>query len=347
MPAFLGICGFEGRSAAYDRLTVTNGTPAWDTSNIPAGGSLASMGGNTVRFRAPWYRDDTGGRWEPAACHVLMHAQYYTAVNTTNNDGLRLGLGSDGDEYITVSAEDAGNKITIRVAGTLRATAASAAFGTSSWTRVHLLIEGQATGDVISVYTAGNLSTPAVTYTLIGADETALAAAGSGKPNEFYVEHKSGDSLGRCDDLFAVDLDHADAPATALLLEPAVVPRLPTGDGAEAEWSGAYSAIDEVPASDTDKVTSTAVGEESTFTHAAIAEDNVYAVKQVCRVTRTGTDAGANIALRARSATDVATTTVPAPGDGYVQWIYALDPDDAAWSPTTFDGARFGFRSET
>jgi hypothetical protein len=347
MPAWLGICGFEGQATAYDRITVSSGTAAYDAVSVPPGGSLYSCGGNGLSLRIPWHRDDTAGRWEPAACHVWMHASYITNVNTTNNDGLRIGLGSNGAEYITISAEDLTNKVTIRIAGTLRATAASGAFSTGTWERLHLFIEGQSTGDVVSVYMDGNLSTPVVTYTLVGADQTALAAVGSGKPNEFYMIAKSGDSTGRWDNLFALDADDVDMPNIDELLEPSVAPRRPTGDGTEQDWSGSYTDIDDVPASDADKCTSTAVGDESTFTHAAIAEDNVYAVKQILRVTRSGTDAGSNIALRSRSATDVASQTVPAPGDGYVQWIWEADPDDQPWSPVTFDAARLGFQTVT
>lgn len=345
MPAVLGMRGFGARNTDADRLTILVGPATYDTSNVPASGpSAVSIGGSSLAFRAPWYDDPNATQFEPSTSECWYHFQYYTGLNSsTANDGLVIGLGSNGSEFVAVSAEDSTNKLTLRVGGVVRATAVSEAFSVGNWKRVHVHCEGWATGDEINVYANGNLATPVLTYTLILADETALGSIGVAEPNEFRVVLKSGDGNGRIDNLIAWDPQDADFQGIQFFGECGIKEQVFTGDGAETDWSGSYTDIDEVPYSDTDKITAAAPGDESSFTTPAIGEPNVFAVRMLARVTRTGTDAGSNIGLKANDGANDAGATMAAPADGHVEHIFQQAADGLDWSPTKRDATRFAF----
>lgn len=344
MPYFLGGRGFPCRSTARDRLIVTAGSASYGTATPPPE-SLSStyISGGSLAFRAPWYDDVTATRFEPSGEELWFHARYRTTTNSGNNSLLRIGVARNGTEYVSISAENSTNKLTIRVAGTVRATAASAALSLSTWERLHVQITGDDAGDQVLVYMDGDLSTPVVSYTLIGADATALS--GVGKPNEFlFVNKASADDL---DDLIAWDPLAAGFPGISYFVACSLADQVFTGNGAETGMAGSYTEIDERPASDTDKITASAVGQESSFTKAATTAPNVFAVQVYARVTRTGTSAGANLALKINDGTNDDEVIVPAPGDGDVSAIFETAPDGLAWSPVKYDATRIAFRSVT
>lgn len=346
MPKFLGIHSFSNRNTDRDRLTILAGTATYDTSNLPPGsGSTTSMGGSGLAFRAPWYHG--GSTREPSGEAFWLMARYYNTVNTTGNDSLIIGVGRNGTEYVSVSAEDSTNKITIRIAGTVVATAASAAFSLSTWERIHLHFGGDDVGDVVSVYRDGDLATPVVTFTLTNTQAIALAAIG-GKPNEFYAATKSGAGGDRFDDFIAMDPADPGFEGIAFYGEFAVKDLRFNANSAvsgEQQWSGGFGNIDEVPPSDADKITASAVGNVSMFLKAAIGEDNVFGVKITARVTRTGTAAGTQIAILSRDGVDEESVTIAAPADGDVTAIFENHPDTTPYSPTSFDANRFGFEA--
>ncbi|MEQ1494501.1 MAG: hypothetical protein ABL912_01905 [Novosphingobium sp.] len=346
MPAFLGITSFGGRDVNRDRIIVGAGTVVYDTVNLPPDSSSStSAGGNGVSLRIPWYDDETSGTFSPSTGEYWFHGRIFTALNNTNNDTLRLGVARNGSEHVTVSAEDSTNKLVIRVAGSIRATAASAALSVGTWARVHCHVSGVTAGSVVSVYMDGDLSTPVVTYTLIGADATALSAAGL--PNEFMVVGKSGDGTGRFDDLFALDPIDAQAPGIQFLVSADIAEQVVNGAGSFTDWLGSYADIDERPASSADKIVASAVGETSSFVKAPIGQDNVFAVKVMVNMSRTGTAAGANVIIGTKEGADTEGRTVPAPGSGDVQAIFQVAPDGTAWSPTKYDATEIAFTSET
>lgn len=344
MPATLGSRGFECRNTTRDRLIVTSGSFTYETTNLPPNSqSGTTLAGQNSTFRAPWY-DGVGGQNEPSAEQVWFHARYYTILNNANNDGLRIGIGRDGTEYISISTEDSTNRITIRVAGTVRATSASAALSLSTWARFHVHITGDDAGDQVLVYMDGDLATPVVSYTLIGADATALSSVGL--PNEFLVTMKL-DSGSRIDDLIAWDPLDAGFPGINYFASCGIAGIVFTGDGAETDWSGSYTDIDERPASDADKIVAANVGDESSFTKPAISADNVFSVQVFARVTRTGTGAGSNLKVKINDGTDFDEVTVAAPGDGDISVIFDTAPDGLAWSPVKYDATRVAFVAET
>lgn len=349
MPFILGICGFEAQNTTRDRITISAGSPLYSTTNLPSGtGSLAAIRGSSISIRVPWYDDGNAGVFEPSGDEFWFHGRYYNN-NSSNasNDALRLGVGSSGTEFITVSSEDNTNLITIRVAGVVRATASLAVWSLATWHRVHIHVEGTSSGDDVHVYLNGNLSSPVVSYTLTGTDASNLAAVGTGKPNQFYFVAMPNGSES-VDDLVAWDPTDPAARPVAQMLELYLDTRRPTGNGAEQDWTGGYTAIDEVPNSDADKITSTAVDDYSTFTFAASSADNVIAVKVLARVTRTGTDAGANIGLLAINGAGTSEEgAIPAPGDGDVTVVFQQGPGTTDWTTTDFNATRFGVRSRT
>lgn len=345
MSYVLGGRGFSCRDASRDRLTVLVGFVTYDTSNLPPESlSSTSAGGSSLTFRAPWYNDVTAGQFEPSGEQVWFHARIYTTLNNANNGNMRVGLGRNGTEYVSVSAEASTNKLTIRVAGTVRATAASAALSLSTWARIHVQITGDDAGDQIHVYTDGDLSTPVVSYTLIGADATALS--GVGKPNEFLCATKAA-AAERFDDLIAWDPLDPAFPGIEYFAACSLGDVVPTGNGPETGMTGGYTEVDERPASDADKITASAVGQETSLTKAATTAPNVFAVQVYARVTRTGTGAGSNLALKINDGTNDDEVIVPAPGDGDVSHIFEAAPDGLAWSPVKYNATRIAFRSVT
>lgn len=347
MGFILHCCGFGCRDVTRDRLSVVSGTVTYDQVNLPdVSESDTSAGGNGTQWRGPWHDDATAGRTEPTG-QFWLHMRYRTS-NTTANGGLRLGVGSNSSEFVTLSGETTTNRVVLRVAGTVVATATSATFpADGTFSRVHVHMSGYSEFDTIRVYLAGNISTPVLDYTLTSGDEAALAAVGSGRPNEWYINCKSGDATQRVDDLIAFDPTASGAPSMSRLLEPSVAELIPTGNGAEQDWSGGYTDLDERPNNDADKITATAAGEVSTFTFPAIGAENVFGARLRSRVTRTGTDAGEHIGLIAINGSDDEQEDLDAPGDGDVEHIFQTAPDGSDWSPVSLDATRFGFVAVT
>lgn len=341
MPSVLGMTGFEGGQTTRDRLIVINAGSYFTTPVATASPSARAWGASNASARAPWYDDPNATIFEPSGAEYWYHYRYYS---TSVGAGQLLGVGRNGSRLIEVGFS-ATNQPTIVVAGVTRATAASYAQSASVWGRYHVRVTGHTTGSVVSVYADGNLTTPVVSYTLIAADQTALGAIG--KPNEFRFALRNGDNSGRVDDLVAWDPLAAGFIGMAYFVSCGIKGQVFTGAGAEAAWSGTYADIDEIPASDADKISATAVGQESSFTKPAVVEPNVFAVKVNARVTRVGTAAGANLAIKVREGASVVSKTMAAPGDGDVSAIFETNAAGAAWSPVTYDASRIGFASVT
>jgi hypothetical protein len=341
MPFVLGMTGFEARATARDRLTVVSGTASYDTSNLPPDSpSATSFSG--VSFRAPWYNDPAAALFVPSTDEFWFHGRYRSNGNTVFNSTIRLGVGTSGSEYIVLSTENSTLKLTLRVAGAVVATATSAAMSIGTFERLHVHVTGALAGDQVLVYMDGDLSTPVLSYTLVGGDATALGTLGL--PNEFSAAVRSGDQI---DDLVAFDPAAVGFPGIEHFISCGIKGQVVTGDGAEADWSGSYADIDERPASDTDKITAAAVGDESSFTKPAIGEPNVFAVKVMARVTRTGTTAGSNLTTKINDGAVSDEVTMAAPGDGDVQYIFDTAADGGAWSPMKYDATRIAFIAAT
>ncbi len=345
MPYVLGMVGFEAGNSTRDFLVNLANTPTYTTLVLPTNSESArAAGANGWQFRAPWHDHVNSTQFVPTGDELWIHAQYYTNTNSGANDGLRIGIGNTGTEYISVSAEDTTNKITIRVAGNVRATASVAAFSLGTWARLHIHIGGNQTGDIIRVYLNGDLSTPVVSYTLIAADQTNLGTVGT--PNEFLCTCKAG-SNEWLDDLIAFDAQHVDFTNIAFFGEASIKPQIFNVTRAGADWSGSHADIDEIPASDTDKITAAAVDDVIALGKAAIGSDNVYAYKVMARITRTGTDAGSNLTIKLVEGVDETTALVPAPTDGDKFWIATDAADGNPLSAAAWDASDIHFVATT
>lgn len=345
MPAFMGVLGFGERNLDRNRITLLGGGLSYETVTLPSGSPSTTALTGSGSWRRPWFDDETAGAFSPSGAEFWFHLRFKPGVNNTGNDTRVLGVGRNGTEYISISSEDTTNKVTIRIAGTLRATATSAAFSLSIYERIHVHVGGASTGDVVDVYANGDLSAPIVTYTLVGADQTALAAIG-GLPNEWRFTHNSTTN-DNVDDLWCLDPNDPDAIGIQFLIGSGVKEVLVDGDGPEADWLGTFADIDERPCVDADKITAGSVGDESSFTKPAIGEDNVFCFRFGARVTRSGTVAGSNLTLGILAGADTDGATVPAPGDGDVETTYQVGADGLPWSATSYDATRVAFRAET
>ena len=74
----------------------------------------------------------------------------------------------------------------------------------------------------------------------------------------------------------------------------------------------------------------------------------LYCVRMIARITRTGTTAGAQVRTSQRlSATDYPGADTPAPGDGDNEWLLQRAGDATNWTKAKFDSTDFGLESRT
>lgn len=342
MPAVLGMAGFEARNTTRDRFVVTTGSFTYSTLVLPiASPSSTSIQTTNGLGRCPWINDVVGTPSEPSGGEIWFHGNVRASALSTS---FLFGTGRNGVEYITVSM-DAIGKVTVRLAAAVVGTAASDSFSIVAFKRLHVHLTGDTAGSHLLVYTDGNLSTAVIDVTLSGGNASSLAAIG--KPNEFYFHGASSSSTSNFDDCVAWDPTDAGFPGIQFFASCGIKGQVFNANGPETGWSGSFADIDELPCSDTDKITASAVGNESSFLKAAVAEPNVFAVKFMARVTRTGSTAGVNISLKQNDGVSSTLVTAPAPGDGDVQTIFQTAPDGGAWSPVKYDATRFAFVAVT
>lgn len=332
--SFIEIFGCEGQNAVFDGIL--GGVPTSSTTVPPQSKSTRSYrSGGT--WRHPWRRPPSTPAWQMRFAHRM-------ASTNGNNDTFHVGSSLDGVEGITVSTQDTTAFYTLRVAGVVVGTSTKAMQIGTAFDQVVLIVDQQA-GGTVELYSIEDLVTPIVSYVLTAGDITALG----GLPNETYFRAKTSDTQSGVDDVFAVD--PADGVGVVDILTVAthtIKPFTVTGAGDLAEWSGTAADIDEVPFSDADAISATAVGQRSDFTKAALGEDAVSGVKLTARVLRTGTDAGENIRVYQRSAgVNAEGPDRNAPGAGSVEFYLDTARDGTAWDPAKFDGETFGFESRT
>lgn len=133
--------------------------------------------------------------------------------------------------------------------------------------------------------------------------------------------------------------------------------RAPTGNGAHTAWTGAFGDIDEFPSSDSDLITTTAVGDKETFTAAALsatpANQTVKAVAVAARIRNDGGAAPQNAKpmLRIGGVDYVSGFNFDEIGLGYkgLMYIWQEDPSTAGnWGGiTNVNASEFGLESAT
>jgi hypothetical protein len=344
MPVVLGMNGFGARNTDRDEIIQVSGVLGYETTELPPDSpSTTSIGDRGQSFRMPWWDHVNVTQFEPSTNELWYHFRYWSNTSASLSTA-RYGVSRDATPVLSVGFETGTNKIVIRVADTIRATTASTTISTSTWERFHVHMTGATAGSFIHVYMDGNLVTPVLSYTLIGADATALSSAG--KPNSFRVVI-GGSGTTYVDDFVAWDPADPDFLGIVYFAECGIQEQVFTGNGAEADWSGAYTAIDERPCSDADKITASVVAQSSSFTKAAIGQDNVFAVNVKARVTKTGSEAGDNLTLSIKQGANQESVTIIAPGDGDISYLFNAAPDGTPWSPVSYDATRIVFTSAT
>lgn len=349
MGTIVGMRGFGCRNVTRDRLTVLAGAHSYITTGL-ASGSLSNSALQQVNagsdIRAPFYNDNTGTPYTTTNGEAWFHIRYRTAlVAATNMTSLFMGLGFNGSKMIGLSCENTTGKLTLIVTTNVRATASVFAYSVGVWERLHVHVGGLTTGSVINVYANGNLSTPILSHTLIGADETNLLAISS-VFNEFRLAGKGGSPASEAYDcMVCYDPNGSGGSVASIqqLAELSIAEQVFTGNGAEQQWTGAYTDIDERPNSDTDKLTATTTGDESSFTKDAIGADNVFAVQVMARIRRTDASTGVNLTIKTNDGTNTDTQVVSAPGDGDAMHIFQQAPDGNPWTPDLYDPVRVAF----
>jgi len=246
-----------------------------------------------------------------------------------------------------VSTEDTSNLVTILIAGSVVATAASCAIATAAWERLICKVTAIAEGSAIHVYADGNMSTPVVSYTLTAGDVTTIQTIGL--PNEFCVT-AIGTSSYWWDDLVLQDPnDGIGSCNIAHLGSCGIRGSVFTADGTYTGWSGTYADIDEVPADDTAFASAAAADDHSSFTIPALTgtAQAVIHVSVLARVLKGDSTAGDNIEVELDDGVAPASVALPAPGDGDVTVNFDLAPDGGDWSVAKLDAVEFGFYSRT
>jgi hypothetical protein len=338
------------RRAVDDAIVTLVGGPLYNV-NVPLGGtSLRSLQvGNNQEYYRPWIDGEVTGTTprEPVG-EAFWWGMQFLSPNDVSDDDRIAGVSRLGVELISIThEEDTGNQI-IRVAGIPRATAAGAPKSSNMWIRYHIEVEGLTTGDAINLYAEGDLATPILTYTLIAADDTNLAAIG--KPNAFYF---TSEGILLVDDMFALDPGGNPDIDTEDTAGAFVSPVIVDGNGGYQEQaSGAFADVNALPADVGTEIVLDAVDEASTYTVPATGTDvQVMFVSIHYKMTRTGSTAGVNMQARCNRrsvpATFVDLPANAAPGDGNVVRQFRLAWDGAAWDKSKYDDADFGLVSRT
>lgn len=270
--------GMHGGNAETDN-TVETGTVA-RSSEVPSDSqstqSLALTAGDKVRFQ--WLRGDTqtalsGDHWH--------HWRMSLAAVNLDSDKAVIGIARDGAEAIAVSFGAGTGLPTIRIGGSVVATAASGAISAATWERYLLHIGGRAENDVISLHPNGDSSaTPIVQHTITAGEAATLA--GIGVPNESFAEAVSGACDYKFTDVGTMDPNDAtDEVDPAIFTDFTVKLILLTGDLSPFAWVGSYTDIDERPFSDADHLQALAANAQAALAKEALSglTDNLYGVR--------------------------------------------------------------------
>lgn len=341
--SIIGQWGFEAQDLVRDKVVKTNGSLFYETSVLPPlGASQAAL-----EFNSDFPQAELTLQNSPSGNDFWIHAQWYWTINNNNNDAMRLGWQSGSTLAGYITRENNTSRLQIVVDGSVVATSVDA-MPLSAWKRLHIHVDYQnsVTG-FVRVYQDGNVTgTPVVEFT------------GDTNPSAYGAIDRLliGDDQGshRVDDLVVMDPNDATGITDVNDIAFATIgPRVPTANGADAAWANsgggtAWEDIDEIPVSDADYISVGSTGQASTFDFENSVFGRVVAVKVMARTIRSGTNAGASIAIRQRlGATVTDSADIAMPGDGDVHLILNTDADGNSWTGANFDNTEFGVVSKT
>ncbi len=340
--SIMGMIGFEAQDTDRDKLTVILGAPTYDLA-VPADSASERSLQGTGTARYPW-SDGAGGTVQPSGNTWWFGFQSKRITNNTNNDKHQLGCAFAGTEGLTLSYVDTTAKYTLRSKGVVVAEAVSAAFSIVSFDRLMVKVTNFVAGVsvTVDVYIDGDIATSILSWTA-----SAGAEVPTNKPDEFWI--KFPDTSSFVDDMWAMDpLDATGVVDPTDLISCSIKPQVPTGNGNHNAWTGDFTDIDELPASDSDAISTVVVDDRESWTHAAIAEDRVLAVQIKARVIRNDVTAGTNIEVFMReAATDADQGIQAAPGSGDILELMNTNRSGGAWSASQYDATEFGVAART
>lgn len=341
MPACLGMCSLGHQQDAANLLTIVGGTTTYSTADAPHAESpttVTATGATTLEFRRPFYNHPGGTTFTPSDADgdIFFLYMYKSGANGANNNTLKLGVGNGGTELFSVSCVNTTGLVTIRVAGTVRATAAVAAISLNAWLLIHVRATGNKTGDTVSVYMNGDLSTAVVTYTLIAADQTNLAGL---KANEFRASTKASTaaSLDKFGWFAAFDPNDANFSGSGIQAYAGFVvkeKRFASTIGTPTA-TGTHTNIDEAPPSNSDTVSFGAVGQTIKMGLDSTS-DPVFAMQVSLAIERGDTSAGVNMDIKIDDGVNNRTLTVPAPAAGGAVAVFDTDANSTAWNAAKY-----------
>jgi len=342
--------GLDNNNASIpEGIIVLEGTPVWENSNLPPGGSsqfaIRNVNNGRARCLLPLQGSSLSGT------RFWLHFNWWLDVNNTANVNQYVSWNQAGVEIGRVSLVNNTNEVRVFINGV--ATADSAwPLGIARWHRIHVFVDLQAgaTG-IIRVYTDGNLAEPVVEITATSTNPLVATLDGLGLG--------LSQSSRFLDDLILMDPDDGvgvtDPEEIAWITIP---PKQPISDGNYTAWTAAgspggasdYEYIDESPPVDTDYIRATAAGQASTFGFDASTSTRVLGAKWKGRFLRGDAVAGVNMNIRQRdvsATTDYDTPDIPVPGDGYIYRTFAEKPGGGLWTAADFDDTEFGVVSKT
>lgn len=338
----IGAWGFESQNLVRDKVIQTSGNGmAYSTIELPpltasqASLSMPSISAGVVVLDS-----------SPSGSDFWIHLNVRWINNNTLNNNFRLGWNAGANTAGYLSRENTTGRLQIWVGGVLRATSA-VAMPVAAWKRLHVHVDYLNAGTgFVRVYEDGQVGgTPIVSWT------------GNTNPSAYGAIDNLliGDFLAHWDDLMVLDPNDGLTPTDINdIAFTTIGSREPNGDGTDTAWvatpgGGAdYEDIDEIPNDDANYIRASAASQASTFDFEDATFGQPLAVKMKVRTVRSGTAAGANIALRQRlGATVTDTADLPCPGDGDVHVILHTDANGADWSTTSFDNSEFGVVSKT
>lgn len=127
--------------------------------------------------------------------------------------------------------------------------------------------------------------------------------------------------------------------------------RLPTGNGAETDWTGGYTDVDETGINDADFVKATSVGDTETFTFAALPSETNSRKLEALVLSGRSRSAGSIQRIKGISRVGGTNYEEPAaydasPAFNAQQWVIPVNPATGnPWTGTEVDGAQFGVRA--
>lgn len=341
--SIIGLCGFGGKSLGYDNITLVSGNFVWGTTPVPnsstSGVIRASSSTTPAVGRIPWEGAATDEFW--------LHAHMYKNANNVRNDQHRIGWANGSTTLGWVSLQDSTLEWQIIINGSVQATSSGEAASILVWHSVLVHVVMASSGGTVDVYVDGDLGTAVVSFTGNTDPTTATNADG------FYFS--CAENTSYMANLVAMDpTDATGITDENQLLNVGVTALAPDADGNYTAWapdtgSTRYTQIDEAPANDSDYVQATATSQRVTFSMASVGTPAVVLAAKWCsRMTRTGTDAGANVSVTRRlSSTDYDEASVAAPGAGYVYELWDQKPGGGNWTATDIDNTEFGVLSVT